>query len=153
MRNYNQLLDFLGERDHRTVPSIRATAVHIAPREENTGMHDIAVSYHGTKVVTAHADGTFTLNSGGYRTPTTKDRINEYSPARVWQERGVWYLAGRNQDGSLDWSKAGRVKFFDGIRVDASGVPVSHQTEEDHELYGADAGRIQADRRAEDVPE
>jgi len=49
-----------------------------------------AVRLHATDVVTIHADGTFTLDTGGWYTVTTKDRINRYSPARVYSERGVW---------------------------------------------------------------
>jgi hypothetical protein len=36
------------------------------------------------------------LNSGGWRTSTTKDRINKYSPVKVYQRKYEWYL----QDGT-----------------------------------------------------
>lgn len=63
-------------------------------REGNSlgGAGDYAVRYHGTDVVIIHADGNYSLNTGGWYTYTTKDRINRFSPARVWSERGVWYL-------------------------------------------------------------
>jgi hypothetical protein len=51
---------------------------------------DYAVRLHNTDVVTIHADGTYTLNTGGWETVTTKDRINGYGPARVYSHRGVW---------------------------------------------------------------
>jgi hypothetical protein len=35
------------------------------------------VTYHDTPVVTVDADGTVTLNSGGWRSATTKTRINQ----------------------------------------------------------------------------
>jgi hypothetical protein len=60
---------------------------YLYPRGE-----DYAVRLHYTDVVTIHADGTYTLNSGGWDTPTTKDRINAYSPARVASERGEWII-------------------------------------------------------------
>lgn len=50
----------------------------------------IAVQLHGTSVVTYHADGRIVFASGGYRTMTTKARINEFSPADVFQAKGVW---------------------------------------------------------------
>lgn len=81
----------------------------------------IGVFYHGTCVVRAHPDGSVVLNTGGYYTATTKARINEYSPASVFQDKGVWYVTGRAADGGCDHSKAARVKFYDGIRVDADG--------------------------------
>lgn len=49
-----------------------------------------AVRLHNTDVVAIHADGTYTLNTGGWETVTTKDRINGYGPARVYSHRGVW---------------------------------------------------------------
>jgi hypothetical protein len=53
---------------------------------------DYAVRLHGTSVVIIHADGTYTLNTGGWGTVTTKARINEYGPARVCSDRGTWYV-------------------------------------------------------------
>jgi hypothetical protein len=69
---------------------------------------DYVVILHNTAVVTIHADGTYTLRSGGWETVTTKDRINKYSPARIWQRKFVWYLANG-------------AEFFSGVRVDAAG--------------------------------
>lgn len=76
-------------------------------RLENRG-DDYAIRLHATDVVTIHADGTYTLNTGGWRTRTTKERINEYAPVRAYQLRGKWYIG------------AG-VPFYDGMRVDAHG--------------------------------
>jgi hypothetical protein len=53
---------------------------------------DYAVRLHSTRVVTIHADGTYTLGTGGWSTVTTKARINEYGPARVYSDRGTWYV-------------------------------------------------------------
>lgn len=53
----------------------------------------IAVRYHATDVVRIYPDGVYILNSGGYRTRTTKNRINEFSPARIYQHDFEWYLA------------------------------------------------------------
>jgi hypothetical protein len=52
----------------------------------------VAIELHGTKVVIIHPDDTVTLNSGGYRTSTTKKRINQYSPMKVYQKNYTWYL-------------------------------------------------------------
>jgi hypothetical protein len=51
-----------------------------------------AVRYHRTNVVVIHQDGRYTLNTGGWMTATTKDRINHYGPLRVYQKARVWYL-------------------------------------------------------------
>ncbi len=81
----------------------------------NTVLHRIddntlAVRLHRTDVVKLHSDGTYTLDSGGWRTVTTKARINEYSPARLYQSNNIWYV--------------GDAVYHDGIKVDASGKPI-----------------------------
>lgn len=71
----------------------------------------IAVRLHATNVVVIHPDNTYTLNSGGWQTVTTKARLNEYSPARVCQRNGIWYVDG--------------FPFVDGMKVDANGRPIN----------------------------
>lgn len=53
---------------------------------------DVDIMLHGTTVVSIHPDNSVTLNTGGWHTVTTKDRINQYSPVRVYQRKGQWYL-------------------------------------------------------------
>jgi hypothetical protein len=73
--------------------------------------NSFVIRYHNTDVVSIHEDNTYTLNSGGWYTPTTKDRINEYSPARIHQDKGLWY------------HKSG-VIFADKCKVDDMGFPM-----------------------------
>lgn len=49
------------------------------------------------------------LNTGGWKTITTKDRINQYSPLRVFQKSHVWYLGTEENP------------YFDGIEVSYKG--------------------------------
>lgn len=63
-----------------------------------------------TDVITFVKDGII-LNSGGWRTPTTKDRINSFCNARIYQKNHIWYM----RDGS---------KFFDGIKINSEGYPI-----------------------------
>lgn len=53
-----------------------------------------AVRYHNTNVVMYYADGVVELNSGGYRTPSTRDRINSNVPSGVGisQVEGEWEI-------------------------------------------------------------
>lgn len=77
--------------------------------------------HHTDVVVRSHNEAcepVYTLNSGGWQTLTTKDRINQYSPARVFSDRGVWYVANGG------WDRDSRVPFYDGIRVNADGLPI-----------------------------
>jgi hypothetical protein len=108
---YFGMESFLGGRDFRAVPSIRSTSV------ERIDETTIALRYHGTRVVDYRSDGTFVLRSGGWHTSTTKARINDFSPARLYQLKFNWYLA--TPDGK-------RADFEDGMVIDGSGKPVTH---------------------------
>lgn len=67
----------------------------------------VSIILHGTTVVRLYPNGLVKLNSSGWRTSTTKDRINKYSPVKVYQKKHVWYL----QDGT---------EFEDNILVSAT---------------------------------
>jgi len=59
---------------------------------------DIAVRLHDTDVVTYHDDGSITLDTGGWFTVTTKDRMNCCTPFSIGSKRGEWYVVN-----DLDW--------------------------------------------------
>ncbi len=65
-----------------------ATATYLVATDNGYG-----IKYHNTVVVEIRNDGTYRLNSGGWRTVTTKSRINEYSPVNVYQKHFEWYLS------------------------------------------------------------
>lgn len=52
----------------------------------------VGITLHKTCVVRIHEDGTYTLSNGGWQTATTKDRINQYSPYKVYQRNHTWYV-------------------------------------------------------------
>lgn len=73
---------------------------------------DLCVRYHQTVVWRQHPNGRVTLNSGGWRTNTTKTRINQafrqYGyPYQVVQKNFEWFVSG----------PAGSVPFTDGMTV------------------------------------
>ena len=83
--------------------------------DRNTVMYRLAdgtecVKYHDTIVVKKSPKGVITLNSGGFRTPTTKKRFWQYGKIDVSQKNSVWYMS----DGSA---------FYDGIQVIAGSEP------------------------------
>jgi hypothetical protein len=51
----------------------------------------IVVRLHSTNIVVFHDDGRVTLHTGGYRTVTTKDRLNQFITGRVYQKAHQWY--------------------------------------------------------------
>ena len=62
----------------------------------------VGIMLHGTCVVRIHHDNSVTLNTGGWHTSTTKDRINKYSPVRVYQCKGEWYLNNDDNTSYVD---------------------------------------------------
>ena len=74
----------------------------------------IVVRLHDTDIIGFEANGDVWLNSGGWRTVTTKDRLNAFSGHRVYSFKGVWYV-----DRSHD--VPGYV-FDDGITFHADGT-------------------------------
>lgn len=93
---------------------------------------DFAIRLHDTDVVTLHKDGSVTLDSGGWKTVTTKTRMNEYSRIywghaySVFSDKGVWKLTtGGNK--FTDWTtktlnpKYQEYVFRDGITVYKDG--------------------------------
>jgi len=92
---------------------------------EPAGKYNVAafcIKYHWTTVLKIREDNTWVLNSGRFRTVTTKARINEYSPARVYSHRGKWYLWPYT---SQDLDLFGRIdrgqEFFDGMMINRDG--------------------------------
>jgi hypothetical protein len=72
----------------------------------------IAIRLHNTDIIT-YCGNEIILNSGGWRTQTTKDRINSFCPpAHISQVKGLWYL----RNGSL---------FYDGCKIDDEGNLIS----------------------------
>jgi hypothetical protein len=65
---------------------------------------------HATDILTWKPDGVIVLNSGGYRTHTTKERLNAFLPLgiRVYQKNYSWYV---RQDGKKD------IDFVDGMEL------------------------------------
>jgi uncharacterized protein YodC (DUF2158 family) len=72
------------------------------------------IRLHHTDIVIIGKNGDFTLNSGGWKTVTTKERINEYMPTgSIIQEKSIWYYSyGEN-----------RSPFFDGMLIHGDGRP------------------------------
>lgn len=72
------------------------------------------VRLHETEVVIHYPDRVV-LDSGGWQTATTKDRINKYSTIRIHQEKGIWY--------------ANNLPYADGITFWANGSVTGQGTD------------------------
>jgi hypothetical protein len=79
--------------DGRTRPSRERRKIQNNTWVERRG-DDIAIRLHATDVILFKANGHVVLDTGGYFTHTTKDRINGHGPIRVYSERGTWFING-----------------------------------------------------------
>lgn len=62
---------------------------------------------HSTDIVRSLGAGRIKLDSGGWRTMTTKDRMQSaIGPYRLWQDKGQWFVGGDGNDA---------VPYYDGM--------------------------------------
>jgi hypothetical protein len=80
---------------------------------------NFAVRLHNTDVLTFKGNGDIVLDTDGWRTVTTKQRMNEFqNVAMVWSERGVWYVTlGHN-----GWNHENAIPYADGITLHSDGM-------------------------------
>lgn len=71
-----------------------------------------AIRLHNTNIITFQKNGNIILNSGGWRTLTTKDRLNQYTPFTIFSVKGIWYISKNG------YEKKGAVVFYDRITFD-----------------------------------
>ncbi len=114
-RSYEQAMELLGGKIDRKVCNNTA----LEYREDR-----VFVFLHGHAVVNFFRDGRITIASCGYRTVTTKDRINRCLPY-PWQVRQIkdeWWLwnnryaMGNHQEGDVL-----KVSFVDRMTVPGTG--------------------------------
>lgn len=76
------------------------------------GNGDVGIILHLTQVVTIHADGTYTLNSNGWRTAATKRCMCKYCQYYVTQRKGEWFVGYYDGERHHDL-----IPFEDGMRL------------------------------------
>lgn len=72
----------------------------------------IAIRLHNTDILTFNPDGSIVCQTGGWKTHTTKDRLNEYLPVQIWQRAGRWFLG----------SNGSTIEFADGLTIKPDGT-------------------------------
>jgi hypothetical protein len=88
---YTEAREALNGRDRRKIAN-NTTLVDL-------GDGAIGLRLHTTTVVTFCPDGSLVLNTGGWQTVTTKDRLNRVIRAHGWSvyaDRRVWHIAHRD---------------------------------------------------------
>jgi hypothetical protein len=56
--------------------------------DPDQGARTYAVELYSTKIIRYYPDGTFSVDSGGFNTPTTRERLNAVLPARYGSASG-----------------------------------------------------------------
>lgn len=83
---YENVRRALNGDDERTFPNLAATRF---VRGADGVFH---LEYHGSRIVTYHPDGTYTLDTCGYKTRTTKARLRKFGPLNIRSKNGRWIL-------------------------------------------------------------
>ena len=83
---YQAARTLLGDADERKVDNNTL----LLPMPDGS----IGLKYHRTVIVTYHEDKSVTVNTGGWLTSTTKERMNQALPAgfRIFQKAKTWYV-------------------------------------------------------------
>ena len=127
--NYTKTLDLLqGVNDYTLYQRLdKGNTLGISYKDES-----LAVRYYWTDVITWKPDRRIILNSGGWRTYTTKDRINHYLQYPPWktgwfskpvdcyisQKNSQWYIERENyREGNYE-----KPLFYDGVVLNSKGT-------------------------------
>lgn len=106
MKTYTEWLEYIEAGRNKTS---RPIANNTTVRKVEGG---VAIRLHNTDIVTIKSNGQAVLDSGGWLTLTTKERINRYTNARISQRLGTWYIRDKNGKDSL---------FYDGMLISKQG--------------------------------
>ena len=84
----NLLLNKRGQMTHRRTIQNNTRAI----RNDDGS---VGVQFHETQVVVFFPDGRVKLDTGGWLTMSTRERINRYAPVRVHSDKGRWMVVLR----------------------------------------------------------
>jgi hypothetical protein len=87
----------------------------------------ISVVYHSTEVVRVEANGDITLRNGGWRTSTTKMRMNQASNQyglgfTVYQKRGLWFVKSGHNEPDIEFNQSGVHVILRGNKIGESNA-------------------------------
>lgn len=114
-QSYRQLSHYLscGKRKDKTTDRPIANNTRVIRRSDDS----IAIKLHNTDILTFHSNGAIQLFTGGWKTVTTKDRMNRFLPSGigVYSEKFIWYLT------IGDWRNGKKYLYEDMMWIDANG--------------------------------
>ena len=110
MENYKSLTEFLNKGRNE---NYRRIANNTYVEKEST---IISIRLHETNIITYYPDGKIKLNSGGWQTVTTKQRLNDFTSFAIYQKKSIWYFCINNK-----YEKENIYYFKDGMEIDKTG--------------------------------
>ncbi len=118
MQYYQELLEKLGNRESKKIGN-NTYLIKLRVNNELTGpVVGVAIKYHQTKIVSIYQDGHVFLNTGGWNTVTTQQRINK---ALREMFRGTYLISKRKQDMIFLQTSRGVYEFGSTISLDKNG--------------------------------
>lgn len=126
-QSYIDLNNYLKKGKHRknTIDRPIANNTRVIRRSPTS----IAIRLHATDVITFFDNGSIQLNSDGWKTVTTKDRMTRFLPSgiSIYSERFIWYVQF-NQKKYL--YEDGMYLAYDGYVTDANGNLIKQHSKE-----------------------
>lgn len=115
IKSYQDAKEYLGNKKER--PYANNTRIEIDTL--NLGHDVITVKYHGNSIVNFYPDSTSSFSSCGWKTATTKERINWFLPDgfSLYQEKSVWYIEDYLWSNTQGRVVNGKWIFADGIAI------------------------------------
>jgi len=105
--NYSEAKELINDRYTRNHSRKLANNTYL---KEESGYY--AIELHGSQIIKLYPDYMI-LDTCGYRTLTTKDRLNRFTPVNIYQESFIWYIG--------TWETKDPIAFFDNIKIDYNG--------------------------------
>lgn len=108
--DFVELETYLGKKSERPIykPSSQWAKSSTRSTWKNTRLvriddDTIGVLYHHTVIVYYHRSGLMMLNTNGWHTISTKQRLNHFAPVYVYQRDYDWYFGNNNdyEDGLI----------------------------------------------------
>lgn len=84
--------------------------------------HDLdgneVIRLHQTDIIVKYPNGDIEFNTGGWYTPTTKERLRRFSGYKVWSEKGIWLINPKN----LGYDSTSACYFYDGMKFNGGAL-------------------------------
>ena len=125
LSTYEGALRFLQGAERRTIGHNTSVVTSWGP-PHSCGRKAVGILYHSTVVLWFHPDGKIVLNSGGWQTVTTKQRMNAFLPDGVciYQNDHAWYVNDCRHVEGYVFDDLTRHEYHDEYVIEPEGVKI-----------------------------